>query len=111
MPVLTANIPTKRIVLPASSKPDDEAYVEVAEEVLMDVMYDIDLELPQMVVAVQVLAKIIKNWNFTDESGAKAPITPENVRLLPMADIAFISQESGLESKFKTLSKQKKSQS
>src|SRR5947208_3644609 len=27
-----------------------------------------------------VLSRIITDWNFTDESGAKLPITPENIK-------------------------------
>lgn len=40
-----------------------------------------------------VLATIIKDWNFEDEEGNKAEITPEAVRRLPAIDYMFLSNK------------------
>lgn len=111
MPVLSSNIDVKRIILKESSKPNDEAWVDIVGQVLMEHVYDVDLGGDQQVVTVQVLSKTIKAWNFTNEEGTGLPITPENIKLLPLLDIAQISHESGLEQKFASLSNQKKSPS
>lgn len=107
MPVL-GKVSTKRIDLPSSSKGEDIAYVEVVDEILMDLLYDVDLEGEQKAVTVDILSRVIKDWNFTLEDGTKAPVTPDNVRLLPLADIIHITKESGLEAKFKDLADEKK---
>lgn len=111
MPILEEVIPNKKIVLPASSKPDDEAWVEVAQGANMDLVDGLTDDETQSKVALAaiVLSRIIKAWNFTDKTGNIASITPENIRKLPLTDIAYISEQSGLNDAFKPLSTQKKS--
>lgn len=86
---------TKKIILP-SSKPDDEAWVEIYTEVLTG-----DLEQVGNVADLKGLATVtsivnlIKDWNFVDENGVKAEINMENVRRLKQIDSMAIVAEVG----------------
>lgn len=50
-------------------------------------------------VSVGILTKLIKDWNFDDGNGNKLLINADNVRLLPITDMALITDAIGLEEK------------
>ena len=111
MPTLKKDIKTKRIVLPKSSESGEEAWVDVETEFTVGHLRGIDLEAPRMEVAVQLVAKIVKDWNFTEADGTKSPITEESIGFLPLDDINAIFEQAALDNKVATLSREKKSQS
>src|SRR3989304_4989328 len=85
--------PTKKIILPSSTK-DDAAWVEVYTEVLTG-----DLEQVGNVGELKGLATItgivnlIKDWNFEDENGKKSEINIDNIRRLKQIDAMAIVDE------------------
>lgn len=40
-----------------------------------------------------LIPKMIKSWNFTDDSGNDLPIEEETIKSLPADDIVFLMQE------------------
>jgi len=85
--------PTKKLILPSSTK-EDEAWVEVFTEVLTGDLEQVgnvgDLKGSATITG---LVNLIKDWNFTDEDDKKAEITVENVRRLKQIDSMFIIDE------------------
>lgn len=93
MPTLEAERKTKRVVLP-SSQENDEAWVELCVGVLVgDIIQVTSFEKNSGQATLEVLAKLIKDWNFTDKEGNKAPINVENIKLLSVADMSALTQE------------------
>ena len=43
--------------------------------------------------SLHMVARAIKDWNFTDSQGGKVPITDENVAHLSFADFGFLSSK------------------
>lgn len=95
MPQLKKKLPFEKVVLPGSSTPEDEAYV------MMDVDFRggdiIDLVGKENVqgmnareITYALACSLVKEWNFVDETGNPLPVTMENVRLLPPADLTII---------------------
>lgn len=112
MPVLSkSNRPTKKIVLFGKGK--DEAWVEVHQEMLMGEVMEMSKykDNPESA-SPDVLCKLIKAWNFTDDNQKPLEITPENVSLLPIVYIAKIMEEAeAFDSLRKLQTAQKKSSS
>lgn len=91
--------PTKKIILPSSTK-EDEAWVEIYTEALTGDLEEIGNVGDQKGFAtVMGIKNIIKAWNFEDNDGKIAEITIENVRRLKQSDIMVIVEEM---SKYKT---------
>lgn len=99
MPSLTKRS-TVKVVLATATKMNDgeECWVECFQDPIVgDVMIADPND--KVGVSVGILTKLIKAWNFNDESGSILPITAENVRLLPITDMALITDAVGLEEK------------
>lgn len=109
MPVLNTDRETKRIILKESSKPNDEAWVDVYTQLLAADMIGIDeFQNSQSLVSVAILSKVIKAWNFVDGNGNALPITMDTVKYLPLQDMAQIIQEVQAFSDLSKLSDAKK---
>lgn len=51
----------------------------------------------------EILLRGIKDWDFTDESGVKCPITIENIKILPKEDVDYaVNEINGLKPKART---------
>lgn len=97
MPQLTQR-KTKKLVLPKSTKIyNEECWVECYETAVMGDFVGVSAITDQIESSLAVLAKIIKNWNFTAEDGSTLSINSVNVGLLPLEDIVFLSSELGVE--------------
>lgn len=105
MPIAGKNI-IKEILLPGYPA-DDPAKLKLIINPKASIMDDVDM-VDAKLAEQQMLAKMIVEWNFTDESGKLLEINPENVKTsLSIFDIDFIHQTLGFT---KTLtSPQKKS--
>lgn len=92
MSVLGA-IKLKKLTLPSSTS-DDPNFVElnlsVTAHEFAQVSGGSDEETSN-----GIIAKCIKSWSFTDAEGKPAPITAENVGLLPGIDLAAINKALG----------------
>lgn len=88
MPVLKDFRHTREITLPNY----EDSKVVIYHSLLAgdsDLIVELQRELkPSKVLS--LLPKLIKEWNFTDESGTILPITPENINLLSDDDLKFI---------------------
>ncbi len=97
--------PTQKIVLP-SSKPEDEAWVEVYTEPLADdIIYLSQFQGEKENSAVASIYRVIKDWNFTEKDGTKSPLTMDNVRRLSINDLVAIIEETQLDKKLERLSR------
>lgn len=108
MPVLDRERKTKRVVLP-SSTPEDEAWVEIYEDVLTGDMLALTDIQNQNEAGIVAMTKIIKDWNFTERDGkTKAPINAENVKKLSLSDLVHITDNIKAFDKFRKLTEIKK---
>ncbi|HEX5429855.1 MAG TPA: hypothetical protein VFX17_02115 [Patescibacteria group bacterium] len=94
MPVLQDFRNTKLIVLP--SYPDSK--VEIFDSLLVGELAKfsgrkIGTDEERFELGLDVLPKLIKSWNFTDESGQPLLITKENLSFLKKDDIEYITSE------------------
>lgn len=108
MPTLTnENRPLKRVLLP-SSKPEDEAWIDIYTELLVE--DSLGLPNDEVAAGIIIASRIIKDWAFTEKDGiTKQAITSENIKHLTLNDFVFLS---GLVSDLKAklpLSDEKKS--
>jgi hypothetical protein len=97
MPILKSAENVKRFYLPTTQNlPDDteKAWVdlEVGSFTAGDVI-GVDPDADRITAAVKMLTNRIKDWNFTNEAGEKAPITFESVKLLDIADFTFLAEQ------------------
>jgi len=83
-------VETKRVKLP-SSKENDEHWVVVSVSITAGDLYSSKGD-NNIQTTFNLLSKIIKEWNFTDETGKIAPITIENVQKLEMRDVLSIQE-------------------
>lgn len=93
MPKLDTNRPTKKVQLP--SFPDSE--VEIYETITVADMFELDRTKTPGEVALDTVARLIKGWNFTGPDDKPILPTKENLKFLPLQDILFLFQQSGLE--------------
>lgn len=89
MPVLSSLSKTKRVIL--GKEGDEDVWVEIKTQVLMQDLYK-DETAKEIKSTAEILASIIVDWNFTQESGEKAPISKETVMLLPVEYIVEIQR-------------------
>lgn len=81
---------TKIVTLP--SYPDSQ--VEIYDSLLVRQQMQVfkagsdDLER-----GVAALAHFVKDWNFTDEQGAKLPVTPASMEFLKEADLLYLFEQ------------------
>lgn len=88
MPILKDHRQTTKVVLPASSTEQDEAWVEIYTEVLTkDIIGVAELQTNPTLAGIATITKLIKDWNFVTDSGEKAEITEDMVGLLPLEDV------------------------
>jgi len=100
---------SKKIILKASSQPNDEAWVEIYEDVLTgDVMGVGQFEENKMMASLAAITNLIKDWNFTDKDGNKSEISIETVKLLPFEDMMQLISEVKAFDKFQGLTEIKK---
>lgn len=97
MPNLTQRTKTK-LTLPVSSKDfGEDCWIECYKSAQVADYIGLQTQIDALAASADLLARIITDWNFTDETGAKAPITAENIRKLPIEDLAFIGDALGLD--------------
>ncbi len=87
MPVLKDFRVTRTITLP--SIPDSK--VEIVDSLLVGELASLDTNDKNPIhLAMTMLPKMIKAWNFTDESGKALDITAENLGFLKSEDVKFL---------------------
>jgi hypothetical protein len=90
MPILKDFRPVKIIELP--SYPDSK--VEVVDSLLVGELVAMNPDEKNPIkVAMDVLPKLIKSWNFTDEEGKALAITAENLGFLKPDDVQFLLEQ------------------
>lgn len=89
MPVLNANRPTKTISLP--SYPDSK--VEIYDSLLVGDLIGQDFKEQTFEQVLTWMPKLIKSWNFTDESGAGLPVSGDSLKMLKATDVQFLMDE------------------
>lgn len=90
MPILKDFRTTKTIELP--SFPGSK--VEIYDSLLVGDMIVEDKTSEKYIEnLINVLPKLIKSWNFTDEEEKPLPIDRENLNFLHVADITFVSEQ------------------
>lgn len=75
-----------------SSTADDEAHVTVNLNFDAGTIIDIESETAKAA-TVDMMEKMIVEWNYTDDSGQVAPITKDNIRRMPGIDFAFLDKK------------------
>lgn len=78
--------------LPSSTK-DDPAIVTMDLTVTGGTAEDVYGEGDKSRVTSRLLASALRSWNFVDDSGNVAPITPDNVRRLSSEDFEFLANK------------------
>ena len=91
MPVLKDFRQTKKISLP--SHPESE--VEIYDSVLVGQLLDrkINVEENNFKSIIEYLPRLIKSWNFCDESKKILPINIDSLSLFKPEDITFLFEE------------------
>jgi hypothetical protein len=89
---------TIRIILPASTaqNPGEECWAECYDEPLVGDLISDNMTDNQLI-TINALSKLIADWCFVDEAGKKLPVTAANIKLLPIMDMAVISEATHLE--------------
>jgi hypothetical protein len=91
MPVIGRDY-TKKVILDGYP---DEAFVEVLTNPKADLFLGLD-DLEGSEKSIAVVSRIVRGWNFTEESGQIAPITPETIKsTLSVFDLIKIESEIG----------------
>lgn len=108
MPELKVNREAKRVVLPASSSENDEAWVEVYTDLrASDILAIGQYKNNPKQAGTGVFVEVIRAWNITI-GGQPAPITAENVGFLPAADLMVIIDETGINESLEAMTDAKK---
>jgi hypothetical protein len=89
MPVLKDFRQTREIVLP--SFPDSK--VVIYDSLLVGDAATIDFNGGEAKSSFEILPKIIKSWNFTDESGKDLEINLENLSFLKVEDVTYLLEQ------------------
>jgi len=110
MPILKSERSEKRIVLP-SSTPEDEAWAIVYTDLRTGDIFSTDPTQQTQRTTPEIVANLIKDWNFLQANGEKAPITSEFVALLDAVDLVYILKETGVEGKMRAFTDAKKKNS
>lgn len=92
MPIL-GNTTEEKFVLPSYEGTEDPGWVMMDKNVsVANAFSGLDKKEPSEQTLGLVVASL-KDWNFTDEAGAKLDITPDNVKKLRASDfIAIVNQ-------------------
>src|SRR3954471_24464573 len=94
MPVLGKQC-LKRLELPGYPD-DDKAFVTIVTNPKAEVWEGMDTT-DNMSAMFLILSRVIVEWNFTDETGQVALVTPETVRkALSATDLTLIQEEMGI---------------
>jgi hypothetical protein len=80
---------TKEVELPSFKG----SKVVVYSSLLVGDLDGVDLTSKADVMGMKSLPKLIKEWNFVDESQNPLAITEENIKKLPAIDVAFLVDE------------------
>ncbi len=108
MPVLNTLRTTKKLVLP-SSTPEDEAWVEIYEELIgYDVVGLSEGGKSITKTTIVAISNLIHDWNFTDKEGKKVEINPETVKFLKPEDIYHIIEQAKLGEQYEAMADAKK---
>lgn len=94
MPTL-GKVETTTLQLPSTKDAPneaDKAWVSVKTTLLLGDIADVSNLESKTDQAIGSLAKLIVDWNFTDEAGEKLPVNEENVRKLEMVDFNFLGE-------------------
>lgn len=87
MPLLTDSRKTKEVELPGHPG---------SKVVVYDGMLARDFEpglgTGDVEGTLRFLAKMIKEWNFTDEAGAAVPVGPDALKMLRLEDLRFLGE-------------------
>ncbi len=108
MPVLETKRESLRFELPSSTK-EDPAWVEIYQKIMAGDILDLKRAEGNFSQTFFIaLSHIIKEWNFTDASGEKVPVTEESVQFLDMLDLGFIAEKAKAFKEYSGLSTVKK---
>jgi len=97
MPKLNVTSQIVKFALPSTANTEneeDKAWVELetAPSSTADIVL-VDPNGTEVEAAIAMLAVRIKDWNFTDETGAKLPITVDTVKHLDLNDFGFLADK------------------
>jgi hypothetical protein len=115
MSTVLGNRGEKRVVLETSTKiAGEEMWVQIKTALLAE---DIDTLLPALEnpgedkkkVAYIIMSNAIIDWNFTDATGNKAAITPENIAKVPFDDLNKLEDDINWMSQLDRIKKNKSS--
>ena len=87
MPILKDSRELKNIKLPKSG-----ILVKVRDGILAQDIEKIEKEESEIKQILILLSRIIEDWDATDESDQKLPVTVENINLFSIDDIKFIQE-------------------
>jgi len=85
--------PTKTIALPSFEGSEVVIYGAFVAGDIFDMPEGFDDKNPRREHLVKLLPKIVKSWNFMDESDADIPVTEEALRSLPPEDLVHLLNE------------------
>lgn len=90
MPILNDFRKTKIISLPSFP----ESKVEIFDSLLVGDLAAFDYKNSNLLqLSLEVLPRLIKSWNFTDEKGNAMPIVQENLNFLKEADVKYLIEQ------------------
>lgn len=92
MPILKDFRETKAISLPDHEGSEIVIYSSVLIKDMSSVSV-VDNENLSMAQVLDLLTKLIKSWNFTNEEGELLPVNADNLGLLKTSDFEFIMKE------------------
>ena len=89
MPTLNRERETKKVTL----EDDDNGELEIYTDVLIgDVIGLVDNDISEGDKMIQLLPKLIKSWNYTEEDGSPTPITGENIQRLTAKSLSKLTE-------------------
>lgn len=97
MPVMRKTRVEEHILPSTEDLPESEqATIKIEVPARIEDFSDVDTTKSQIHQNTQVIAKKIKEWNFTDEAGEPLPINVENLSSLDVVDYGFLTFTLGL---------------
>ena len=88
MPSLDKERKTKKVVL----ENDDNGTLEIYTSVLVgDVVGLVDENVSEGDKMIQLLPRLIKSWDYTEEDGSPTPITSENIQKLSAKSLSKLT--------------------
>jgi len=91
MPVLKDTRKTIEVSLPSFK----DSKIILYEGMLFGDLAELENAKTDMERGLLSLKLLIKDWNFTDETGKKLEVSLENLRLLPIPDLTFLFDKIG----------------